>query len=67
MIRELKAIMALNDTSHKQLGEVTGCKPTSLTHKLQGKSEFKLSEIKKIVQYYDLSPEQVFSIFIKEE
>ena len=67
MIAELRAIMAINNTSHKRLGEVTGCKPTSLTHKLQGKTDFKLNEIREIIKFYNLSPEQIYSIFIKEE
>lgn len=66
MISELRAIMAINNTRNKTLGEVTGCKPTSLTHKLQGKTDFKLNEIRAIVEYYDLTPEQVYSIFIQE-
>lgn len=67
MRAELRAMMALNNTSCKKLGEITGCKPTSLTHKLQGKKDFKVKEIREIAKFYDLTPFQIYSMFIKEE
>lgn len=63
--RRIKSVMVLNGDTLVTLSEVVGCTKETLSKKInewEG-SEFTQSEIKAIKDYYDLTPEEVDSIF----
>ncbi len=52
MFPELIKLMAVNDMSHKQLGEIFGVSQQATTLKIKGVHEFKRSEMQKIKEYF---------------
>jgi predicted transcriptional regulator len=60
----LRSIMVLHGDTNKDLAELLGISEQSVSAKInENGTEFKQSEIAKIVAKYNLSPEQVQSIF----
>lgn len=60
----LRSIMALHGDTNKDLAEMLGISEQSVSGKLNEKgTEFKQGEIAKIKDRYNLSPNQVESIF----
>lgn len=59
--------MALFDDNLTTLADHLGISRQTLTSKLDNKSDFTQSEIKKIVVRYDLTPEEMDQIFFGEE
>lgn len=60
----LRSIMALHGDTNKDLAELLGITEQSVSCKINEKgTEFKQGEIAKIIDKYNLSPEQVDSIF----
>ncbi len=60
----LRSIMVLNGDTNKDLAELLGISEQSVSGKINEKgTEFKQGEIAKIKDHYNLSPEQVESIF----
>lgn len=54
---EVAKFMACKSTTHKELAKVIGITQQAITKKLNGESEFKLSELKKIQNYFsDIAP-----------
>ncbi|WP_434351072.1 XRE family transcriptional regulator [Trichococcus flocculiformis] len=63
--RRIKSLMVLNGDTLATLSEVVGCTKETLSKKInewEG-SEFTQSEIKAVKNYYNLTPEEVDSIF----
>lgn len=63
--RRIKSLMVLNGDTLATLSEVVGCTKETLSKKInewEG-SEFTQSEIKAVKDYYNLTPEEVDSIF----
>lgn len=60
----LRSIMTLHGDGYKEIAEYLGISVASFTAKInESTSEFKQGEIQKIIQRYNLSPEQVDAIF----
>lgn len=60
----LRSIMVLNGDTNKDLAELLEISEQSVSAKINEKgTEFKQSEIAKIVEKYHLTPEQVQNIF----
>lgn len=59
--------MALFEDSIPDLAEYLGISRLALTQKIEGKSQFKEKEIKKIAKRYKLTPDETYAIFIEEE
>jgi predicted transcriptional regulator len=60
----LRSIMALHGETNKDLADLLGITEQSVSGKINEKgTEFKQGEIAKIKDHYNLSPEQVESIF----
>lgn len=55
--------MALFGDSPDKLAEYLGISRQTLTQKMSGKSDFKRSEIDKIIERYELTPEETHEIF----
>jgi predicted transcriptional regulator len=49
---KLAGLMAVNKMSHKQLSKIIGCSQQAASKKLDGKIEFKRSEMQKIKRYF---------------
>jgi len=63
--RRIKSLMVLNGDTLATLSEVVGCTKETLSKKInewEG-SEFTQSEIKAVKDYYNLTPQEVDSIF----
>lgn len=67
MHRELRGLLKIHDISQSRLADIIGCKLTACNQKLSGKRDFKVAEVKKIAKHFDLTPEQIYSMFVKEE
>ena len=62
--RELQSVMALHGDTIRDLAEYLGKTPQSVSDKMNERgTEFKQGEIAAIKDKYNLSPEQVDSIF----
>ena len=60
----LRSIMVLHGETNKDLADLLGISEQSVSGKINEKgTEFKQGEIAKIKDHYNLSPEQVESIF----
>lgn len=63
--RRIKSLMVLNGDTLATLSEIVGCTKETLSKKInewEG-SEFTQSEIKAVKDYYNLTPQEVDSIF----
>ena len=65
--KELRAEMIRYGDSNQTLANELGRSMTSISEKINGKSEFTQSEIALIMQRYRLSPEKVCDIFFASE
>lgn len=54
-IKKIKALMGANDHTNRFLAKVLKVTPATITKKLQGKIEFKASELKKIADLYEMA------------
>lgn len=62
--KELRAIMVLNGDTYSDLANALGISEASLGNKINEKgTEFKQGEIARIKDRYNLTPDQVESIF----
>lgn len=60
----LRSIMILHGETNKDLAELLDISEQSVSAKInENKTEFKKGEISKIINHYNLSPEQVEAIF----
>ena len=64
MHKELRLKMALHNDTQGKLAKHLGILRHSLNYRLQGRRPFKRDEIKKIMQRYELTAEEVVNIFI---
>ena len=64
--RLLKAKMAYYGDSKSSLSKYLGMANVTLANKMNSTSEFTQSEIKKIIDRYHLSPDEVEQIFFAE-
>lgn len=60
---ELKARMARYGDNCLKLAEALGKSPSTISHKLNDEVPFSLSEIQAMIERYDLTPEDVQTIF----
>jgi len=60
---ELKAVMKLNDDTQEELAKALGLQVSSVSERVNGKIEFRRSEINAIRERYNLSPEETIRIF----
>lgn len=65
-INKLKSYLALKGMVIKDLAEAIGMPISTLSNKINGKSEFTASEIAQIQTALDIPDEEVLEIFIKE-
>lgn len=61
--QELKAVMALNDDTQDKLASALGMTPAGLSGRINGKIDFSLPEIDRIVTHYNLSADDIKRIF----
>lgn len=61
----LKYIMEKRGVTKKDLAECIGIKYNAICLRLNGKIDFKRNEISKIVQFLNLSDEQIINIFFE--
>lgn len=62
----LKSIMILNKDTQKDLADYLGMTQGTLSFKMTGRNDFTRSEIKMIIDRYNLTPEQVNQIFFNQ-
>lgn len=62
----LKSVMVLNDDNVTTLAQKLGITRQTLSLKIEGYNDFKLSEICTIKNLYNLSRDEIFEIFFKE-
>ena len=60
---ELKAVMKLNDDTQAELAKALGLQVSNINERINGKIEFRRSEINAIRERYNLSPEETIRIF----
>lgn len=60
---ELKAAMKRNDDTQEKLAEALGLQVSGVNERVNGKVEFRRSEINAIRERYNLSPEETIKIF----
>lgn len=64
---ELKGVMAVNHDTQERLAEALNLQISGLNARINGKIEFRRSEINAIRRRYDLSPEETVRIFFDDE
>ena len=64
---ELKATMARNHDTQEKLAEALDLTVSGVNLRINGKIEFRRSEINKIRKRYTLSPEDTITIFFDDE
>lgn len=63
MKKKLKALLDRYGHTQNDLAELLGRSYQSISLKMNGKQDFTHAEIFKIVQCYDLTPEEIYDIF----
>ena len=63
----LKSKMVLFDDNQNRLAAKLNLTIATLSHKLSGKHDWKLSEVKKIAEINNLDAQEVWDIFVKED
>lgn len=63
----LKAVLAEKNLRAKDLAHDIGIPASALSLRLSGKREFRVSEIKKIIDVLQLTGEQILAIFFGQE
>jgi hypothetical protein len=63
----LKSVMVKHNDTQEKLAEVLDLPVSGLNARINGKIEFRRSEINAIRRRYSLSPEETVSIFFDEE
>lgn len=66
-VNELRAEIARKGIQHNELADYIGISATAFSKKINGKNEFKLSEITKIAKMLDITPERRNEIFFTDE
>lgn len=60
MFRKLKSLLIINGMTQQDLANVLSLSASALNLKINGKSEFTLTEAKRISDYFKMSIEDVF-------
>ena len=60
---ELKAVMKRNDDTQEELAKALGLQVSGVSERVNGKIEFRRSEINTIRERYNLYPEETIKIF----
>ena len=63
---ELKAAMARNNDTQEKLAEFLGLQTSGVSARINGKIDFRRSEINKIRERYNLTDQETISIFFNE-
>ncbi len=64
---EMKAIMKRNDDTQEKLAEFMKMEVSSINSRINGKIEFRASEIVKIKKRYNMSLEEIDKIFFNDK
>lgn len=64
---EMKAIMKRNDDTQEKLAEFMNMEVSSINSRINGKIEFRASEIVKIKKRYNMSLEEIDKIFFNDK
>ena len=64
---EMKATMKRNEDTLEKLAEVLNLQVSGVSARVNGKIDFRCSEIVKIVNRYNLSPEDTARIFFEKD
>jgi hypothetical protein len=64
---ELKGVMAKNHDTQEKLAEALDLQVSGLNARINGKIEFRRSEINAIRHRYHLSPQETITIFFDDE
>lgn len=63
----LKEIMKAHGERNKDLAAALGVSPQNFSMTWNGRQKFSLAQVRIIALRYDLTPDQVWDIFLKEE
>jgi hypothetical protein len=63
----MKAAMAKNNDTQEKLAEYLGLQASGVCARINGKVEFRRSEIEAIKKRYNLSPEETMDIFFSND
>ena len=64
---EMKAVMAKHNDTQEKLAEFLGLQTSGISLRINGKIEFRRSEINAIRKRYDLTDQETISIFFDDE
>lgn len=64
---ELRAEIARHGDNCESLAKTLGITPAAFSKKINAKNDFKQSEIRAIMDRYDLSPDDVVKIFFAQQ
>ena len=64
---EMKVAMKKNEDTQEKLAEALGLQISGINARINGKTDFRASEISKIRKRYNLTPEEVCKIFFSQE
>lgn len=60
MFRKLKGILIINGMTQQDLANILNLSASTLNFKINGKTEFTLTEVKKISHYFNMNIEEIF-------
>lgn len=60
MFRKLKGILTMNGMTQQDLANLLDLSASTLSFKINGKTEFTLNEAKKISKYFNMTIEDIF-------
>lgn len=63
---KIKAAMAMNDDNQEKLAEALGLQKSGVSARINGKIDFRASEIAKIIKRYNLTEHEAAAIFFDE-
>lgn len=60
MFLKLKSLLIINEIGQRELADILKLSVTTINNKINGKTEFTLSEAKKVSSYFKMSIEEIF-------
>ena len=63
--KAIKIMMVAAGEQQKELAEAVGMRPANLCNKLNGNRKFSIEEMRRIMKHYNITPDELFSIFME--
>lgn len=61
----IRVLMLSNKESQRELANAIGMTEQNFSNKLNGRHRFSVEDLRRIFQHYELTPDEIYSIFME--